>query len=255
MAFRFFKKGSLRRKFFVNLVAGIRFMGPLAALIIIIRLVSTWMTRLLDSLPDTLNPYTYLPNAPGIGLIFLILALVFLGWITRKFTDFWLWRLLEKIITSIPVVSGLYKAFKQLTDVILRNPSQDFRQVVLVPFPIKGMYSMGFVTGQTVAVLQPNDAEKYLNIFLPTTPNPTSGFYIQALKTEVVPLDISVEDALRTVISAGVINPEQFPATEAAATEAAATEPAATKQTQTQASGLKEENNIHPSKEDTDDTR
>ena len=245
MAFRFFKKGSLRRKFFVNLVAGIRFMGPLAALIIIIRLISSWMTRLLDSLPDTLNPYTYLPNAPGIGLIFLVLALVFLGWVTRKFTDFWLWRLLEKMISSIPVLSGLYKAFKQLTDVILRNPSQDFRQVVLIPFPVKGMYSMAFVTGQTIKALQPNDAEKYLNVFLPTTPNPTSGFYIQALKSEVVPLDISVEDALHTIVSAGAIIPEQLIKTTNSTTQSTQTT-----QTQNKAPGLSEEDNTHPSKED-----
>ena len=242
MSFRFFKKGSLRRKFFVNLVAGIRFMGPLAALIIIIRLVSTWMARLLDSLPDTLNPYTYLPNAPGIGLISLVLALVFLGWVTRKFTDFWLWRILEKILTSIPVVSGLYKAFKQLTDVILRNPSQDFRQVVLIPFPVKGMYSMGFVTGQTIAALQPNDAEKYLNVFLPTTPNPTSGFYIQVLKSETVPLNISVEDALHTVVSAGAIVPEHFLITMDSAVQP--------KTPQNKSFELIEEGNTHSSKED-----
>ena len=242
MSFRFFKKGSLRRKFFVNLVAGIRFMGPLAALIIIIRLVSTWMARLLDSLPDTLNPYTYLPNAPGIGLISLVLALVFLGWVTRKFTDFWLWRILEKILTSIPVVSGLYKAFKQLTDVILRNPSQDFRQVVLIPFPVKGMYSMGFVTGQTIAALQPNDAEKYLNVFLPTTPNPTSGFYIQVLKSETVPLNISVEDALHTVVSAGAIVPEHLLITMDSAVQP--------KTPQNKSFELIEEGNTHSSKED-----
>ena len=210
MAFKFLKKGSLRHKFLMNLVAGIRFMGPLAALFVIIKLVAAWTTRLLDRLPDVLNPYTYFPNFPGVGLISLILALVLLGWITRKFTDTWLWRLLDKIIAAIPVVSGLYKAFKQLTDVILRNPSQDFRQVVLLPFPIKGMYSMGFVTGQTIAALQPNEAEKYLNIFLPTTPNPTSGFYIQVPKSDVIPLNISVEDALRTVVSAGAVNPQQL---------------------------------------------
>ena len=242
MSFRFFKKGSLRRKFFVNLVAGIRFMGPLAALIIIIRLVSTWMARLLGNLPDTLNPYTYLPNAPGIGLISLVLALVFLGWVTRKFTDFWLWRILEKILTSIPVVSGLYKAFKQLTDVILRNPSQDFRQVVLIPFPVKGMYSMGFVTGQTIAALQPNDAEKYLNVFLPTTPNPTSGFYIQVLKSETVPLNISVEDALHTVVSAGAIVPEHLLITMDSAVQP--------KTPQNKSFELIEEGNTHSSKED-----
>ena len=103
---------------------------------------------------------------------------------------------------------------------------------------------MGFVTGQTVAALQPNDAEKYLNIFLPTTPNPTSGFYIQALKSEVVPLDISVEDALRTVISAGVVNPEQL--LKADDFKDPAPQPT---QIKTEASGLSEENN-HPSKED-----
>lgn len=207
MSFWLFRKGSLRRSFFVNLIAGIRFMGPLAALLLILKLVSTWMTRLLEKLPDVLNPYTYLPNVPGIGLISLIIALVVLGWLTRKFTDTWLIRIIDKIIGVIPVFSTLYKAFKQMTEVLLHNPNQEYRQVVLIPFPGEGMYSIGLVTGKTVHSLQPNNAEKYVNVFLPTTPNPTSGFYIQAQKENLVPLEISVEDALRTIVSAGIAGP------------------------------------------------
>ncbi len=207
MSFSLFKKGSLRRTFIVNLISGIRLMGPLVAILLVLQMISHWMNQLLNYLPEKLNPYTYFPHAPGIGLIVLIILLVVLGWLTRHFTDSWLLRIVDKLISSIPVLSGLYKAFRRLTDVLLRNPSREFRQVVLLPFPKEGMYTIGFVTGYTIAVLQPVNPEKFVNVFVPTSPNPTSGFYLQVLKEDLVELDISVEDALRTIVSAGSVNP------------------------------------------------
>lgn len=202
------RKGSLRRAFVLNLVSGIRFLGPLAALFAVLKLISVWMNHLVDRLPDAINPYHYWPNAPGVGLVVLIVLLVVLGWVIRKSTDTWFLRIGNKILGSIPVIGTLYKAFKQLTDVLLRD-QHEYRQVVLVPFHQKGIYSMGLVTGQTAEILQPNNPQNYVNVFLPTTPNPTSGYYLQVPKTDLIPLDISVEEALQTIISAGVANPEQ----------------------------------------------
>lgn len=225
MGFSLFKKGTLRRTFLVNLIAGVRLMGPLVATLLVLKLLSNWTDKLLAGLPDYLNPYTYLPGFHGIGLIILILALVILGWITRKFTDTWLLRILDKIILSIPVLNVLYKAFKQMTEILLRNPSQEFKKVVLLPFPREGMYSIGFITGQTAEILQPQNAEDFVNVFLPTTPNPTSGFYIQVPKKDLVELDIDVEEALRSVVSAGIITPLKKEETPAAQTENIANNP------------------------------
>jgi uncharacterized membrane protein len=108
----------------------------------------------------------------------------------------------------IPFVSPLYKAVKQLVETLLSGSTRDFKRVVLIEYPRKGVYGLAFVTGVSVGEIQRKTEKKCINVFVPTTPNPTSGFYLILPEEDVIPLDMSVEDAFKVLISGGIINPE-----------------------------------------------
>jgi uncharacterized membrane protein len=114
----------------------------------------------------------------------------------------------EGVLERIPVVRTLYVAVKQLLEQMISGDAGRFRRVVLVEYPRKGLYSLGFVTGVTRGEIQEKTAERVVNVFVPTTPNPTSGFYLLVPEQDAVPLSISVEDAFKLIISAGLVGSE-----------------------------------------------
>ena len=115
----------------------------------------------------------------------------------------------EETLQRIPLAGSVYKTLKQLLATFLRDNSQRFRRVVLVEYPREGLYSVGFVTGVVGPSLQAELTEPLLSVFIPTAPNPTTGWYTLVPETSVKDLDISVEDAFRTIISAGIVNPDE----------------------------------------------
>ena len=120
----------------------------------------------------------------------------------------WLLEFGEGTLQRIPLAGSVYKTLKQLLETFLRDNSQRFRRVVLVEYPREGLYSVGFVTGEVGPSLQAELEERLLSVFIPTAPNPTTGWYTLVPESSVKDLNLSVEDAFKTIISAGIVNPD-----------------------------------------------
>lgn len=200
--------GSVRRFFKANLFAGILVLTPLVATFLTLRVAVRWVDKLLLLLPPQYRPEEYLPVAvPGLGFILLIAVLLITGLLARNFLGRKLVDLGDAIMARIPLVSSLYSGIKQLVETIFTS-SRDFQRVVLIEYPRKGLYTMAFVTGVAVGEIQQKTATKVLNVFVPTTPNPTSGFYLMVPEADVIPLEMNVEDAFKLLISGGILSAE-----------------------------------------------
>lgn len=173
----------------------------------------TW----IDGLVTPLIPRQYLPDAylpftiPGVGLVVMLIAFTLVGWIAAGLAGRTLVRLGEAIVGRMPVIRGVYSALKQVFETLFTQSSQSFRQVVLIEFPRRGAWSLGFVTGTTAGEVgrrlgSTSDAE-LINVFIPTTPNPTSGFLMFVPRSELHFLDMSVEDGLKMLVSVGLVTP------------------------------------------------
>jgi uncharacterized membrane protein len=163
---------------------------------------------LLDVLPARLHPNSYLPFAiPGLGAVFTIALILFLGVLTRgvatrRFLAAW-----DKIFVQIPIFRGVYTAVQKLVQTFL-GQSQTNRQVVMIEYPRKGIYTVGFAMGRAWHELEKKNEAPLVNVFVPTTPNPTSGFYLLVPTNEVAPLNMSMEEALKLITSGGLITPD-----------------------------------------------
>ena len=166
------------------------------------------MDGLLDVLPARLHPNSYLPFAiPGLGAVFTIALILFLGVLTRgvatrRFLAAW-----DKIFVQIPIFRGVYTAVQKLVQTFL-GQSQTNRQVVMIEYPRKGLYAVGFAMGRAWHELEKKNEAPLVNVFVPTTPNPTSGFYLLVPTNEVAPLNMSMEEALKLITSGGLITPD-----------------------------------------------
>ncbi|MDA0306617.1 MAG: DUF502 domain-containing protein [Proteobacteria bacterium] len=165
-------------------------------------------SKITPLLPAKYNPETYLPfGVPGLGLLILFLSLIFVGALTAGFMGrMWL-RFSEQMLARMPVIRSIYSALKQILETVLADHSAAFREAVLVEYPRRGIWAIGFITGRTQGEVQNTTEEECINIFLPTTPNPTSGFLLFVPKKDLVPLSMSVEEAIKMVISGGLVTP------------------------------------------------
>ncbi|MDQ7033155.1 MAG: DUF502 domain-containing protein [Desulfonauticus sp.] len=206
----FFKNVFQRLKDFLktNLIAGILFLTPLAATFFFLKFVISWLDQISSIVPLQYRPEHYLPfPIPGLGLIILFVILLFTGIFVRNYLGKKLVQLWEYIISKIPLVNKFYTAIKQMLETIVKGGTKDFKRVVLVEFPRAGIYSLGYVTGIASGEIQTKTKKKVLNVYVPTTPNPTSGYYLIVPEEEVIPLEMSVEDSFKLLISGGIINP------------------------------------------------
>lgn len=194
----------LKRYFLTGLLALI----PISLCIYVLKIAITATDRLLRFLPPRYNPDTYLPfHIPGLGVILTFVFIFIVGLITANFVGKRLLYGIELLFSRIPLVRTVYMGAKEIVQTfVLDRPSQ-FRQVVLVEYPRKGVYCIGFVTGSPSGELVSKLAGDFLNVFVPTTPNPTSGFYILVPREEVIPLRITIEDAFKLIMSAGMSTP------------------------------------------------
>ncbi len=159
-------------------------------------------------IPKAYNPETYLPfSIPGMGLLVVLVSLTIVGMLTAGFVGKLLVRISESIMARMPVISGIYSATKQIFETVLAQKSQAFREAVLIEYPRRGIWAIGFITGTTKGEVQNLTEEECVNIFLPTTPNPTSGFLLFVPKGELIPLNMTVEQAVKMVISGGIVTP------------------------------------------------
>ena len=188
--------------------------GVLVTAPISITLYVSWVlinfidARVTPFIPARYNPETYLPfELPGIGLVALILSLTIVGMLTTGFLGRFMIRTSERLLNRMPVVRNLYGAVKQILETVLAQQSNAFREAVLVEYPRRGLWAIAFITGNTEGEVQSLTAEETTNIFLPTTPNPTSGFLLFVPRKDLIPLSMTVEEAIKMVISGGIVTP------------------------------------------------
>lgn len=160
-------------------------------------------------IPARYNPETYLPfGVPGLGVFVAVLFLIFIGFLTANFLGRSMLHFGERIVGRMPVVRSIYNALKQIMETVLAQSGTSFREVVLVEYPRKGLWALAFVTGEAKGEVAELDDDAIISVFLPTTPNPTSGFLLFCPKNELKFLDMSVEEGVKLLISAGMIWPE-----------------------------------------------
>jgi uncharacterized membrane protein len=158
--------------------------------------------------PNRLMPF----DIPGVGLLVAVGGLTVIGFLTANFIGRTFLRLGERIVARMPVVSGVYSALKQLFETVLAQSSTSFRQVALIEFPKPGTWAIAFVTAEHKGEVQRRAGEDLIGLFVPTTPNPTSGYFVYVARKNVVMLSMSVDDAMKLVISGGVVPVPDKPA-------------------------------------------
>jgi len=193
----------------VNLIAGFLFLAPIVATVFILRVLLRWADNAWKWIPDAMRLPEYLgiPET-GTGVILVFIILVCTGLLVRNYVGKVVARTIEKIFLKLPGINRFYAATNQLFISVFKSPAKEFKQVVLIEYPRPRLYALAFVTGIAVGEIQRKTEENVLNVFVPTTPNPTSGFYLMVPQEDTIKLDISVEDAFKILISGGILNPE-----------------------------------------------
>ena len=153
---------------------------------------------------DNLLPF----EIPGLGLLFVFIMLTFIGFLTAGLIGRYIIKLGERIIARLPIIRSVYGALKQIFESVLKTSSKSFREVVLIEYPRKGIWAIGFITGDTKGEVQHSLKEEIVNVFLPTTPNPTSGFLLFVPRKDLKVLNMNVEEGIKMVISGGIVTPK-----------------------------------------------
>jgi uncharacterized membrane protein len=171
----------------------------------------------LTRVPKRLNPFNdlhpFLSNLLnlGVGLAVPLLLILIIGLMARNIAGRWLLDVGERLLQAIPFAGSVYKTLKQLLETLFKDTRSKFRRVILVEYPRRGMWAIAFVTGTIANSMQPNLPGSMLSIFIPTTPNPTTGWYAIVPEDDVINLSMSIEDAFKVLISGGIVGPSSFP--------------------------------------------
>jgi uncharacterized membrane protein len=198
-----------------DLIAGLLVVIPLATTIWLATTVSRFVLAFLTSIPKQFNPFNTLNPVLqelinlGVGLLVPLLGILLIGLMARNIVGRWLLEFGEGTLLRIPLAGSVYKTLKQLLETFLQGNATRFRRVVLIEYPREGLYALGFVTGVLGASLAADFDQTMLSVFIPTAPNPTTGWYAVVPESSVRDIDLSVEDAFRTIISAGIVSPDE----------------------------------------------
>ena len=203
----FMKLGSKIKAYFFT---GILVTAPVSMTFYLAYKLISWIDVSVNRLiPPEFRPDNYLPySIPGLGLVLLIVALILIGMFAAGFLGKFFLSLGECIVYKMPLISSVYSLLKQVFQTFLSNKNNAFSKVVLLEYPRKGIWILGFVSSETQGEVKDKLGREMLNIFIPTTPNPTSGFLIFVPKEDTVSLDMSVEEGIKFVISGGLVSPE-----------------------------------------------
>jgi len=197
--------GAILKRYFLT---GLLVLIPISLCIYILKIVITAADRFLGFLPPFYNPNTYLPfHIPGLGIILAVGVIFLVGLVTANFVGKRVVHGIELLFARIPLVRTIYTGAKEVVQTFIHDRPAQFRQVVLIEYPRKGINCIAFVTGSPGGELASKIDGDFLNVFIPTTPNPTSGFYILVSRKEIIPLNISIEDAFKLIMSAGMSMP------------------------------------------------
>jgi len=197
-----------------DLIAGLLVVIPLATTIWLSYVIANWAIKFLTKIPKQINPFDgfnpFLTNILNflVGLTVPLIFILLIGLMARNIAGKWLLDFGEKILQAIPLAGSVYKTLKQILETLFQDSQTKFRRVVLIEYPREGLWTMGFVTGKVSDVIQTKFSKPMLSVFVPTTPNPTSGWYVVVPEDDVTTVPLSIEDAFKVLISGGIVNPE-----------------------------------------------
>jgi uncharacterized membrane protein len=202
-------RGQLIRRYFVT---GLLIWVPLAITAWVLSLIVGTMDQSLRLLPASIHPrHLFGFDIPGVGAIVTLLAIFLTGVAAANFIGQRLVVWWERLLARIPVVNTIYHSVKQVSDTLFSSSGNAFRKALLVEYPRKGSWTIAFLTGQPGGDVVNHLEGEYVSVYVPTTPNPTSGFFLMMPKADVVELDMSVDEALKYIISMGVVAPPPKP--------------------------------------------
>ena len=195
------------------LVAGLLVCLPIGATVLVFRLLLELTNKILLLIPEPYRPETLFGvEIPGLGAILAFLVLLLTGIFAANLLGRRLVQMYEAILNKIPLVRSVYGAVKHFAEMVFSDSGNSFKKVLLIEYPREGLYSLAFQTSEDPPEVQAKTGEMIVAVFLPTTPNPTSGFMLFVPRSHLIELEMSVEDALKMIISLGVIVPEWHPA-------------------------------------------
>ncbi len=188
-----------------NFIAGVVVLIPIGVTIYLTLFIIKISSKIL---PKELNPNHYLPyDIPGVEIIISIILITFIGWLSLSIIGKKLLEIFNNILKRIPILRTIYSAFEQMLDMFTKSNKKS-KNVVLVEYPRKGSWAVGFATKENKSEISHKSKQNLVNVFVPTTPNPTSGFLLMFPKEEVIYLDMSFEEASRFIVSAGSSEPK-----------------------------------------------
>ncbi|HEX4300179.1 MAG TPA: DUF502 domain-containing protein [Gammaproteobacteria bacterium] len=194
----------LRRYLFTGLVIWI----PLGVTIFVFKFFIDYMDKAVTLLPHDWQPSNLFGfNIPGLGVIMVVVVLLLTGFVASNYLGRTLLRLGAELLEHIPLVRSVYSAVKQISDTMFSNKGRSFSKVVLIRYPQKDTWSLAFQTGESLGEVNAKLPEHMVSVFVPTTPNPTSGFLLLVPRDDMIELEMSVDEALKMIISLGVIVP------------------------------------------------
>lgn len=203
------KKTNTIKSYFLT---GVLVSAPLAITIYLaIELVRFIDEKVNALIPKEYNPATYLPfGIPGFGILILLIGLFLVGVVSSGFIGTALLKGLNKAISKMPVISGLYNGLQKVLETVVGGgQNKAFREAVLIQYPREGLWTIAFITGDVYSGIQKHfKKEKMVSVYVPTTPNPTSGFLIFVNRKDIIPLKLRVDDAWKIIISTGIVTPD-----------------------------------------------
>jgi len=197
-------KNTIKKSIFTrlrnNFIAGVVVLIPIGITLYLTLFIIKLSTNLI---PKEINPNNYLPfDVPGLEILIALIIITFVGWISLSFLGKKFFELFNNILRKIPILRTIYSAIGQMTESFTSN-QKNKSSVVLVEYPRKGIWAVGFATKENKGIISSKVNEELMNIFLPTTPNPTSGFLLMVPKKELIYLDVTFEQASKFIVSAG----------------------------------------------------
>ena len=199
------KKRSIFIRLRNNFIAGVVVLIPIGITVYLTIFITKISSKIL---PKELNPNHYLPyDIPGVEIIISIILITFIGWLSLSLIGKKLLEIFNNILKRIPILRTIYSAFEQMLDIFTKGDEKT-KNVVLVEYPRKGSWAVGFATKENKSEISHKSKQNLINVFVPTTPNPTSGFLLMFPKEEVIYLDMSFEEASRFIVSAGTSEPK-----------------------------------------------
>ncbi|MBE0439701.1 MAG: DUF502 domain-containing protein [Gammaproteobacteria bacterium] len=191
------------------LIAGLLVWMPLGITFLVVKTIVGFLDQTVLLLPEAYQPDTLLGfHIPGLGVLLAMVLVLATGMIVANLLGKRIVAGWESLLARIPLVRNLYAGIKQIMEAVLATDGKSFRKVLLIEYPRKGVWSLGFMTSDKLGEVQDKTGARVISVFIPTTPNPTSGFVLMVPEQEAIELDMTVEEGLKMIISMGVVVPE-----------------------------------------------